>query len=105
MASLEEYAMTLINRRFILKSAAVALALPFIGAALAQALKKLPPDNATAKALKYVENAAGNKEPGFKPGSECANCQFFTASNGACTLFSGFSVAPQGWCTAWAKKA
>jgi len=99
--------MTTMNnrRRFMLQAATAAVALPMFGQAFAQALKKLPLDNATAKALKYVENVATSKEPSVKPGSNCANCQFFTAGTGACTLFPGFSVAPKGWCTAWAKKA
>ncbi|MGH8106966.1 MAG: high-potential iron-sulfur protein [Arenimonas sp.] len=93
------------RRRFMLQAATVAIALPLFGPAFAQALKKLPADNATAKALKYVDDAAKSKEPSKKPGSSCANCQFFTASSGACSLFAGFSVVPKGWCTAWAKKA
>lgn len=92
------------RRRFILQTATAAIALPLLGPAFAQALKKLPADNATAVALKYVADAASSKEPSKKPGSNCANCQFFTA-NGGCTLFTGFAVAPKGWCTAWAKKA
>lgn len=93
------------RRRFMLQAATAAIALPLFGQAFAQALKKLPADNATAKALKYVPDAATSKEPTKKPGSNCANCQFFTAASGACTLFAGFAVAPKGWCTAWAKKA
>ena len=93
------------RRRFMLQAATAAIALPMFGQAFAQALKKLPADNATAKALKYVADAASSKEPGKKPGSNCANCQFFTASNAGCSLFTGFAVAPKGWCTAWAKKA
>ena len=64
-----------------------------------------PLTNAQAKALGYVEDATKTTNKAFKPGSNCANCQFFTAATGACTLFAGFSVAPKGWCTAWAKKA
>ncbi len=93
------------RRRFILQVATAAIAMPMFGQAFAQALKKLPADNATAIALKYVADAATSKEPTKKPGSTCANCQFFTASTGACTLFTGFAVSPKGWCTAWAKKA
>ena len=93
------------RRRFILQTATAAIALPLFGQAFAQALKKLPADNATAKALKYVADAATSKEPTKKPGSICANCQFFTAVNSGCTLFAGFAVSPKGWCTAWAKKA
>ena len=91
------------RRRFLVQATAVA-ALPFVaplfvGRAEAQALKPLPADHATAKALAYTADAS------FKPGSTCANCQFFTAATGACTLFPGFAVAPKGWCSAWAKKA
>lgn len=93
------------RRRFMFQAATAAIAFPMFGQAFAQALKKLPADNATAKALKYVDNAAASKEPARKPGSDCANCQFFTAGTGACALFAGFAVAPKGWCTAWAKKA
>ncbi|MEO8002579.1 MAG: high-potential iron-sulfur protein [Arenimonas sp.] len=99
--------MTPVNsrRRFMLQAATAAVALPMFGQAFAQALKKLTADNATAKALKYVPDAATSKEPTKKPGSSCMNCQFFTAATGACTLFTGFAVSPKGWCTAWAKKA
>ena len=93
------------RRRFMLQAATAAVVLPMFGQAFAQALKKLTADNATAKALKYVPDASTSKEPTKKPGSACANCQFFTAATGACTLFAGFAVSPKGWCTAWAKKA
>jgi hypothetical protein len=93
------------RRRFILQAATAAVALPLFGKAYAQALKKLPADNPTASALKYVADAATSKEATRKPGSNCANCQFFTAATGACSLFAGYAVTPQGWCTAWAKKA
>lgn len=97
------------RRTFLLRAAAGALALPIVGIigtaqAQAQALKKLPADLPQAKALGYVADAAATKAPNFKPGSACSNCQFFTAGTGACALFAGYSVAPKGWCTAWAKK-
>ena len=76
-----------------------------MGNALAQELKPLPADNATAKALAYAADAATVDHPNFKPGSNCANCQFFTAATGACSLFPGFSVPAKAWCSAWAKKA
>lgn len=97
------------RRRFLIQAAVVA-ALPFValattGVVQAQALKPLPTDNPQAKALGYVEDAGKATNPAFKPGSACANCQFFTAASGACALFPGFAVAPKGWCSAWAKKA
>ncbi len=98
------------RRRFLIQAVVATAALPFvasgvIGSAQAQALKPLPADNAQAVALKYVADASKTKEPTFKPGSNCANCQFFTAATGACTLFAGYSVPAAAWCTAWAKKA
>ena len=99
----------LARRRFLHRALAAAAALPLLGAAVpraqAQALKPLPPTLAQAVALKYAENAAKVADPAHKPGSTCANCQFFTAGTGACSLFPGFSVSPKGWCSAWAKKA
>ena len=97
------------RRRFLIRAAGVA-ALPFVapmlvGRAEAQALTPLPADHATAKALAYTGDASTVKHASFKPGSSCANCQFFTAGTGACTLFPGFAVAAGGWCSAWAKKA
>lgn len=98
------------NRRRFLRMSALALAAPFaarlaVPEARAQALPKLPLDHPQAKALGYVEDATQTKHASFKAGSNCANCQFFTAANGACTLFQGFSVPAAGWCAAWAKKA
>ena len=98
------------RRRFLIQAVVAAAAIPFvasgvIGTAQAQALKPLPVDNAQAVALKYILDATKTKEANFKPGSNCANCQFFTAATGACTLFPGFSVPAAAWCSAWAKKA
>ncbi len=97
------------RRRFLVKAAVAATALPLmahLGTQPAQAaLPKLPLDNPQAKSLGYVTDATKTKNPAHKAGSDCANCQFFTASTGACALFAGFSVEPKGWCTAWAKKA
>lgn len=98
------------DRRRFLRLGAIALAVPFaarlaVPEAHAQALPKLPLDHPQAKALAYIEDAAQTKHASFKPGSNCLNCQFYTAANQGCTLFAGFSVAPKGWCAAWAKKA
>ena len=97
------------RRQFLIRAALVTAALPFastlVGVAHAQALKPLPLDNATAVALAYAVDFTQVKHASFKPGSNCANCQFFTAATGACTLFPGFSVPANAWCSAWAKKA
>ena len=98
------------RRRFLFQVAVAATAVPLLGAlgsapASAAPLPKLSLSNPQAKALSYTEDATKTTNPAHKPGSTCANCQFFTAATGACTLFAGFSVAPKGWCAAWAKKA
>ena len=95
------------RRRFLITAAVAATALPLMGRsgpAQAATLPKLPATNPQAKALGYVEDAT-KAGAGHKPGSACANCQFFTPATGAWALFAGFSVSPTGWCTAWAKKA
>lgn len=96
------------RRRFLLQAGATAASLPLLCALPARpahaALAPLPADNAQAKALAYVEDAATSKHAMFKPGSNCENCQFFTAATGACAIFPNFAVAPKGWCTAWAAK-
>jgi hypothetical protein len=96
------------RRNFLVQAAVAATALPLLGgmaSANAAPLPKLSLSNPQAKALGYVEDAAKTTNPAHKAGSSCANCQFFTAATGACALFAGFSVAPAGWCSAWAKKA
>jgi hypothetical protein len=98
------------RRRFLTRVLAAAVALPILSAAVprawADALKPLPADNAQAKALKYTPDAAtAVKDPAWKPGSHCGNCQFFTSATGACQIFPGYAVKPAGWCAAWAKRA
>jgi hypothetical protein len=77
----------------------------FASRALAAPLPKLPVTNPQAASLHYIEDASKTKDAAHKAGSLCSNCQFFTASTGACALFAGFQVSPKGWCSAWAKKA
>lgn len=97
------------RRRFLVRAAITLTALPLLTTAVSSpalaALPSLPLDNPQARALSYTDDTSKTKYPAFKPGSACANCQFFTAATGACALFPGFSVKPAGWCSAWAKKA
>ena len=96
------------RRQFLIRSAVTLSALPLASLLATQrahaALPALPLSNAQAKALNYTEDASTVKNPMFKAGSNCANCQFFTAETGACTIFPGFAVAPEGWCSGWALK-
>lgn len=94
------------RRGFLIHAAS---AVPVLGAlATSQALAappKLPVTHAQAKALAYTETASTVKHASFKAGSKCSNCQFFNAATSACAIFPGFTVAAEGWCSAWAKKA
>ena len=94
------------RRRFLIQAAIAAPVLGALATSQAHAAPtKLPVTNAQAKALSYTDNASTVKHPSFKAGSKCSSCQFFTAANGTCSIFPGFTVAAQGWCSAWAKKA
>lgn len=94
------------RRSFIRNTILAVVAAPLVqhqlGRTARAAQPRLPSTHAQAKALGYVEDAATVTAANFKPGSNCANCQFYTAANETCSIFPGFSVAPQGWCTAWA---
>ena len=99
---------TVSRRKFLIGAAVAAAAVPLMGMApraRAAGLPELPASNPQAKALGYVPDAKATKSAAHKAGSNCANCQFYTAATGACALFAGFSVEPKGWCTAWARKA
>jgi hypothetical protein len=95
------------RRTFLVRLLAGVLAVPALAPlARAQALTPLSPELPQAKALKYTPDAAtAAKDPAWKPGSHCGNCQFFTSATGACQIFPGHSVKPAGWCAAWAKRA
>lgn len=99
------------TRRSMLKKGMFGLAvLPFGMGALTQsafaALPMLDPSAPNAKALAYTPDAStAASHAAYKAGSNCANCQLFNASTGACPLFAGHAVEPEGWCQAWVKKA
>ncbi len=95
------------RRRFLLRSATAAAALPLLALFPRHALADLPPlpvTNAQAKALHYVEDATKSDQSTHKPDSFCDNCQFHVPATNGCAIFPGFAVAPKGWCSAWALK-
>ena len=66
------------------------------------------PNDPTAMALEYVEDAKKNKK---SAGNKCATCNFYTKADkkngkevGACTLFPKKFVMANGYCNSWAKK-
>jgi len=83
------------------------------GAVYAQDLPAVAADDPTATALKYVEDATkaerADKMDVAGKDQHCANCQFVQGKDGdarrPCALFPGKSVAANGWCMSWTKKA
>lgn len=99
------------SRRALLRNVTLGVALlPLAGTlrvANAADAPLVAADDATAKALKYVDDAS--KAAGAKPGSKCANCTLYQgaagSAQGGCLLFPGKSVKAAGWCSSWAAKA
>jgi High potential iron-sulfur protein len=99
------------SRRRLLKNVTLGVALiPIVGiplrTAVAADLPLVTPDDATAKALKYVSDAS--KAPDAKPGSKCATCSLYQgaagSAQGGCLLFPGKAVKASGWCSSWTAK-
>lgn len=102
---------TLTRRGFIGATAAaipVAAALASRTAVAQDELPHLDLDDPVAKALSYVHDVDAvdtSTLPGFKEGSDCANCIQIQADSGTwrpCTAFPGKAVNEKGWCAAWA---
>src|SRR3546814_15679030 len=94
------------RRRFLVNLAVAASAVPLgagllSGKAMAQDLPALPVDNAQAKALGYTDDAATQKHPNFKAGSDCANCTSFHGAPGARSGPSAFFPGPPAQAKDW----
>lgn len=102
-------------RRRFLKIAVVGAAVAPVAASLLPRIARadephLDPNDATAKALGYTEDAATAKgNPAFKAGSACVSCNFFKGHSelayAPCDLFPGKAVSSKGWCASWTAKA
>lgn len=101
------------NRRRFMKltgGAAAAVAFPGLLPRRAQAAS-LPhltqSNNATAKALQYVDDNTKAAAP-HKAGEECSNCSFYHGGPGEeygpCDLYPGFVVHSKGWCAGYKAK-
>ncbi len=111
--------MSKVNRRGFLKGALLALAsLPVLESLLgsnasAAAAPEVDKTKGMAKSLGYVSNAAvdcagGKCAPKFKDGAKCSTCSFYKKVDdkwGTCTLVKPGSVAAEGWCKSYIKKA
>lgn len=109
-----------LTRRHFLKAAAVAVPAGAVlvdtvrNTAAAQALPRLAVDDPAAKALLYVEDTTkvDKKNPAaarHTNDQKCSNCAQIQGKDGdawrPCAIFPGKSVAADGWCSVWAKKA
>lgn len=90
---------------------AAALSTVLIGKARAADLPHLTLDDATAKALGYVEDTTkvdAAKYPNHTPAQDCAACSFYQGTAGSeygpCTLFPGKAVHSKGWCSGFVAK-
>lgn len=95
------------RRRFLTTLVAGAAAIPLlrIGAASAQDMPHLSPNDPQAKTFGYVEDAnkvKPSEESVYKKGSHCAVCQLYQgdrkAAWGPCAIFPGKLVKTTGWC-------
>ncbi|HEY6940526.1 high-potential iron-sulfur protein [Dokdonella sp.] len=104
------------GRRRFLKIAVVGAAIAPVAAGLLPRVARaqdsaphLDPNDPTAKALAYTEDASTAKgNPTYKEGSTCAGCNFYKGHTemtyGPCDLFPGKVVSAKGWCASWTKK-
>ncbi len=102
------------RRRFLTLAIAGIAAAPIVTSLLPRLahaeLPHLDPNDATAKALNYTEDAAtAASNPVYKPGSACAACLFYQGKAGdeygPCQIFPGKEVHAKGWCASFNKKA
>lgn len=100
------------RRRFLKLAGGVTAAVMFLGALPRRAWAALPhltqANNATAKALKYVDDA-NKAPPPHKAGQDCAACVHFQGKAGEewgpCAIFPGFDVNAKGWCAGFQAKS
>ncbi len=107
----------IISRRAILKGGLIAgtivPALGLLGPGVAAAGQPpLDSKDPTASALNYVEDTTkvdDKAHPTHKTDQRCENCAQYKAiagesTRGSCNIFTGKTVANNGWCATWSKK-
>jgi hypothetical protein len=105
-----------ISRRDALKQlslvAGVCAGLPAVETAQAAELPHVKPDDPTAVALAYVDDASKvdpKKFPTYAAGQTCSTCLQLQGAPGQgwrpCNLFPGKTVNANGWCRVWIKKS
>ncbi|MDG0818248.1 high-potential iron-sulfur protein [Bdellovibrio svalbardensis] len=78
-------------------------------AAAGGGMPMVDPNDAVAKAVKYVEDFKKSAE---SKGNHCVTCGFYAKKEvkagkevGTCTIFAGKLVYANAWCASWNKKA
>ena len=100
------------RRRFLKLAGGAAAAAAVLAALPKRVMAALPhlsaASNATAKALKYVEDDT-KAGPPHKPGQDCSKCVHFQGKAGdkygPCAIFPGFDVNAKGWCSGFQAKS
>ncbi|HEX7326036.1 MAG TPA: high-potential iron-sulfur protein [Rhodanobacteraceae bacterium] len=100
------------RRRFLKLAGGAVAAIAVLGAMPRRVWAALPhltqANNATAKALHYVEDDT-KAGPPHKAGEDCAHCVHFQGkagqAYGPCAIFPGFDVNAKGWCAGFQAKA
>ena len=99
------------RRRFLKLAGGAAAAVALLGSLPRRAWAALPhltqANNATAKALNYVEDDT-KAGPPHKPGEDCAACMHYQGkagdAYGPCAIFPGYDVNAKGWCSGFQAK-
>ena len=104
------------SRRTFLKAAASVALIPLVNLDMrvARAAEKVGADDATAIALKFVEDASKSTNRVDKMGVAaadqfCDNCQYYVTDSsnegwGGCALFQNRLVPAKAWCMGWTAK-
>ena len=100
------------RRRFLKLAGGATAAVMFLGALPRRVWAALPhltqAGNATAKALKYVDDAS-KAPPPHKAGQRCDVCMHYQGKAGEewgpCAIFPGFDVNAKGWCSGFQAKS
>lgn len=105
------------SRRTFLKVAASVALIPLVNLDIksAMAADKVPENDPSAVALKFVHDATKSDNRTDKMGVKaadqfCHNCQYYSADAGeqgwgGCALFQNRLVPAEGWCMGWTAKA
>ncbi|WHZ19066.1 MAG: hypothetical protein OJF55_001215 [Rhodanobacteraceae bacterium] len=99
------------RRRFLKLAGGAAAAVALLGALPRRVWAALPhlnaATNATAKAMKYVEDNT-KAGPPHQSGQDCSKCMHYSGkagdAYGPCAIFPGFDVNAKGWCSAFMLK-